>query len=113
MRESIVLSICAALVACGGSSSSTEAFHANMTSAQEIPAPTVGAPTPTGTAVFTNNNDGTVSYQVAGSNMEHAYATALQLASEIRKIPGLADVFIPQDMDYPALRLDVDRMRAS
>ena len=40
-----------------------------MTSAQEIPAPTVGAPTPTGTAVFTNNNDGTVSYQVAGSNM--------------------------------------------
>ena len=69
MREGIVLSICAALVACGGSSSSTEAFHANMTSAQEIPTPTVGTPTPTGTAVFTNNNDGTVSYQVTGSNM--------------------------------------------
>src|SRR6185295_7977859 len=26
---------------------------------------------------------------------------------------GVADVFIPQDNDYPALKLDVDRTRAS
>ena len=25
----------------------------------------------------------------------------------------MADVFIPQDIDYPALQLDVDRTRAS
>jgi len=54
-----------------------------------------------------------IDVQVGGSNMEKSYATALQLASQIRRIPGVADVFIPQDMDYPALRLDVDRMRAS
>jgi multidrug efflux pump subunit AcrB len=54
-----------------------------------------------------------IDVQVGGSDMERSYATALQLASKIRQIPGIADVFIPQDMDYPALRLDVDRMRAS
>jgi multidrug efflux pump subunit AcrB len=54
-----------------------------------------------------------IDVQVGGSNMANSYATATQLASKIRQIPGVADVFIPQDMDYPALRLDVDRMRAS
>ena len=53
-----------------------------------------------------------IDVQVAGSNMQRSYATALQLAAKIRKIPGVADVFIPQDIDYPALQLDVDRMRA-
>ena len=27
-------------------------------------------------------------------------------------MPNVADVYIPQDLDYPALRLDVDRVRA-
>jgi multidrug efflux pump subunit AcrB len=54
-----------------------------------------------------------IDVQVAGSNMDKSYGTALKLASQIQKIPGVADVFIPQDIDYPALQLDVDRMRAS
>jgi multidrug efflux pump subunit AcrB len=54
-----------------------------------------------------------IDVQVGGSNTTKSYSTALELASKIRQIPGVADVFIPQDMDYPALRLDVDRMRAS
>jgi multidrug efflux pump subunit AcrB len=54
-----------------------------------------------------------IDVQVAGSNMERSYAAALKLASSIRRIPGVADVFIPQDIDYPALQLDVDRTRAS
>src|SRR4051794_6701011 len=53
-----------------------------------------------------------IDVQVAGTDMKKAYATANQLASQIRKIEGVADVFIPQDIDYPALRLDVDRTRA-
>ena len=36
-----------------------------------------------------------------------------KLATEIQRIPGVADVYIPQDVDYPALKLDVDRTRAS
>ncbi len=54
-----------------------------------------------------------IDVQVAGSNMERSYATAVKLSAQIRNIPGVADVFIPQDIDYPALQLDVDRMRAS
>ena len=53
-----------------------------------------------------------IDVQVAGSNMERSYTTALELASRIRRIEGVADVFIPQDIDYPALQLNVDRMRA-
>jgi multidrug efflux pump subunit AcrB len=37
---------------------------------------------------------------------------ALNLAAEVRRMPGVADVFIPQDIDAPALKLDIDRMRA-
>lgn len=69
MRQGIKLLLCAALVAGCGSSSSQEPFHASMSSSQEIPVPTVGTPAPSGSAVFTNNGDGTVSYTVNGSNM--------------------------------------------
>ena len=54
-----------------------------------------------------------IDVQVAGSNMEKSYATAVKLAGAIRSMPGVADVFIPQDLDYPALQLDIDRVRAS
>ena len=53
-----------------------------------------------------------IDVQVAGSNLELAYATALQLSRQIQKLDGVADVFIPQDVDYPAIELDVDRVRA-
>ena len=54
-----------------------------------------------------------IDVQVAGSNLNLSYDTALKLSAKIRDIPGVADVFTPQDVDYPALQLDVDRMRAS
>jgi multidrug efflux pump subunit AcrB len=53
-----------------------------------------------------------IDVQVAGSNMDAAYATALNFSQKIRAIPGVADVYTPQDVDYPALKLDVDRTRA-
>jgi multidrug efflux pump subunit AcrB len=54
-----------------------------------------------------------IDVQVAGSNLERSHQTAVDLAAKIQKIPGVADVFIPQDIDYPALKLNVDRTRAS
>ena len=54
-----------------------------------------------------------IDIQIAGSNIEKSYATAVKLASGIRKLPGVGDAFIPQDIDYPALKLDIDRTRAS
>jgi len=54
-----------------------------------------------------------IDVRVAGSNLERSHETAVNLAAEIQRIPGVADVYIPQDVDYPALKLDVDRTRAS
>ena len=53
-----------------------------------------------------------IDVQVSGSNLAASYGLAQQLASRIRKIDGVGDIYIPQDIDYPALQLDVDRMRA-
>ena len=38
---------------------------------------------------------------------------SLALAQRFRTIPGVSDVLVPQDVDYPALRLEIDRERAS
>ncbi len=54
-----------------------------------------------------------IDVQVAGSDIRGGYDLAVRLARDIRKIPTASDVFIPQDVDYPSLRLDVNRERAS
>ncbi|MGH9832590.1 MAG: efflux RND transporter permease subunit [Blastocatellia bacterium] len=54
-----------------------------------------------------------INVQVSGSNLEKDYDVATQIAGEIRKLKGVSDVFIPQDLDAPALELDVDRDRVS
>jgi multidrug efflux pump subunit AcrB len=53
-----------------------------------------------------------IDLQIAGSNLRADYDTAIDLASKIRRIPNVAEVYIPQDLDYPALKLDIDRTRA-
>ncbi len=54
-----------------------------------------------------------IDVQVAGSNIKAAYGTAVNLQREIEKIPNVADAYIPQDIDYPALQLNIDRTRAA
>jgi len=54
-----------------------------------------------------------IDVQVSGSDLQAAYRVAAELAARIRSIPNISDVFIPQDIDYPALRLAVDRAGAS
>ena len=54
-----------------------------------------------------------IDVQVAGSNIRGGYELASRLARQIRSIPNVSDAYIPQDIDYPALHLDVDRERAS
>ncbi len=53
-----------------------------------------------------------IDVQVSGKNLKEAYATAAEMAARIRRVPGISDVLLPQDIDYPALRLDIDRERA-
>jgi HAE1 family hydrophobic/amphiphilic exporter-1 len=54
-----------------------------------------------------------IDVQVVGRNMEQTYAVASEMASQIRQLKGVSDILIPQDIDYPALQLDVNRGKAS
>jgi multidrug efflux pump subunit AcrB len=53
-----------------------------------------------------------IDVQVTGKDLDQDYAFAQDLARRIRQLPGVDEVYIPQDMNYPALRLDVDRVHA-
>ena len=51
--------------------------------------------------------------QVSGMNLDDAHKTATEIAQRVRALPGVSDVLVPQDIDYPALKLDIDRVRTS
>ena len=38
---------------------------------------------------------------------------AQEIAGKLRLSPAIADVFMPQDLDYPSLRVDIDRLHAA
>jgi multidrug efflux pump subunit AcrB len=54
-----------------------------------------------------------IDIQVSAMDMDKAYALAQQLSRQIRTLPNVSDVYIPQDLDYPGLALNIDRERAS
>ena len=51
-----------------------------------------------------------IDIQIIGSNLQDDYQSAQKLAAQIRNLKDAAEVYIPQDLDYPALRLDIDRI---
>ncbi|MGH9500900.1 MAG: efflux RND transporter permease subunit [Terriglobales bacterium] len=54
-----------------------------------------------------------IDVQVSGMGLDKIYRSASGIANQIRQLKGVNDVLIPQDVDYPALRIDIDRERAS
>jgi HAE1 family hydrophobic/amphiphilic exporter-1 len=54
-----------------------------------------------------------IDVQVSGSSLRKSYAVASEIASQARALPRVSDVLVPQDIDYPALELDIDREKAS
>lgn len=53
-----------------------------------------------------------IDVQVSGSNLEANHKIAMNLAAMIEQLPGVAETYVPQDTDYPALQVNVDRLRA-
>jgi multidrug efflux pump subunit AcrB len=51
--------------------------------------------------------------QVSSMDVTGAHAIASRIAGEARALPGVSDVLVPQDVDYPALKINIDRERAS
>jgi len=54
-----------------------------------------------------------IDVQIVGASLETDNKVAQDIASKLRLSPTIADVFMPQDLDYPSLRVDVDRLHAA
>jgi multidrug efflux pump subunit AcrB len=64
-------------------------------------------------AILNTGMPAPIDVQVSSRNLEKTYRVAQDLSSRIRKLRGVGEVYIPQDMNYPALRLNVDRVHAA
>ena len=54
-----------------------------------------------------------IDIQVSSNNMEGAYALARNLTRKIETMPNVSGVYIPQNLDYPGIALNIDREKAS
>jgi multidrug efflux pump subunit AcrB len=54
-----------------------------------------------------------IDVQVSSMNMNGAYALAEQLAGKMRTFPNVSATYIPQDVNYPGIQLNIDREKAS
>ena len=64
-------------------------------------------------AVLNQGMPAPIDVQVSGMDLIAANKIALDLARQFQALPGVSDVYVPQDMDYPALQVNVNRERAS
>jgi multidrug efflux pump subunit AcrB len=54
-----------------------------------------------------------IDVQVSSNDIQSAFELARTLAEKIKSSPNVSGVYIPQDLDYPGLALNIDRERAS
>ena len=64
-------------------------------------------------AVLNQGMPAPIDVQVSGMDLKTNDKIAQDLARQIRASKGVSDVYIPQDMDYPALQVNVNRDRAA
>jgi multidrug efflux pump subunit AcrB len=53
-----------------------------------------------------------INIQIGGNNLQEAYDIAQNTAAKLRKLSSVNDVLIPQDLDYPGLELNINRVQA-
>jgi multidrug efflux pump subunit AcrB len=54
-----------------------------------------------------------IDVQVSSRDLDRTYNAAQVLAERIQRLRGVGEVYIPQDMNYPALRFNVNRVHAA
>jgi multidrug efflux pump subunit AcrB len=64
-------------------------------------------------AVLNSGMPAPIDVQVTGRNYPQDFQEAQSLAARIRQLPGVDEIYIPQDMNYPGLRMDVNRIHAA
>jgi multidrug efflux pump subunit AcrB len=53
-----------------------------------------------------------IDIQIGGNNLQQAYDIAQATAAKLKKLGSVNDVLIPQDLDYPGLELNINRVQA-
>ncbi|HEY6347561.1 MAG TPA: efflux RND transporter permease subunit [Bryobacteraceae bacterium] len=64
-------------------------------------------------AVLNRGMPAPIDVQVNSTDLAQSDSIARELAGRIRNMSGIGEVYIPQDLNYPALRLNVDRIHAA
>jgi multidrug efflux pump subunit AcrB len=64
-------------------------------------------------AILNSGMPAPIDVQVSGRNLTMDFGVARDLATKFRGLRGVGEVYVPQDMNYPALRLNVDRVHAA
>jgi HAE1 family hydrophobic/amphiphilic exporter-1 len=63
-------------------------------------------------AILNTGMPAPIDVQVSSRDLATTYRTAQELSSRIRNLPSVGEVYIPQDMNYPALKINVNRVHA-
>ncbi len=63
-------------------------------------------------AILNSGMPAPIDVQVSSPDLKQIYDISQNLATQIRQVRGVGQVYIPQDLNYPGLRLDVDRVHA-
>jgi multidrug efflux pump subunit AcrB len=63
-------------------------------------------------AILNTGMPAPIDVQVSSRDLATTYRTAQELSGRIRNLPSVGEVYIPQDMNYPALKIDVNRVHA-
>jgi len=63
-------------------------------------------------AILNSGMPAPIDVQVNTHDLDLTYSTAQDLARRFHQLPGVGQIYIPQDMNYPAIRLNVDRVHA-
>jgi len=63
-------------------------------------------------AILNQGQPAPIDVQVNTRNLQLTYETAQELARRIHRLPGVGEIYIPQDMNYPSIRMDIDRVHA-
>jgi multidrug efflux pump subunit AcrB len=64
-------------------------------------------------AILNSGMPAPIDVQVNTRDLKTTYNVAQELARRIGRLPGVGQIYIPQDMNYPSVRLDIDRVHAA
>jgi multidrug efflux pump subunit AcrB len=64
-------------------------------------------------AILNTGMPAPIDVQITGRSYSEDYKATEKLAAQIRRLPGVDEVYVPQDLNYPALRMNVDRVHAA